>query len=154
MSKFKVGDVVERVVDSSTFLYYHGSLVGTVTAVSALGWLQIDNWRDSSGNRYPWDPAFFELAQRGADDPLPPAPTSVMYFNSDATAGNDQRLMVSQSFDGCVGITVIPRTNSLVSKAVSVYHGIGIELHPDDALQLAHDIRRMVMEIRRKERNG
>ncbi|QGF19665.1 hypothetical protein MA2_06 [Pectobacterium phage MA2] len=109
---------------------------------------------DTANNRYPWHSENFVHATKPVDDPLPPAPTSALYFNSETSKGNDQRLKVHTSADGCVDIVVIPRTNSAASKAVSVYRGIGVGLHPDDALQLAHDIRRMAMDIKRKEKGN
>ncbi len=152
MIKFKVGDAVERVRGVEAYSACQGSTVGTVTAVGPQGWLQIDGWMDTSNNRYPWHSENFIHTTKTVDDSLPPAPTSALYFNSETSKGNDQRLKVSSGFDGCVDIMVIPRTNSPASRSVSVYRGIGIGLHPDDALQLAHDIRRMAMEIKRKEK--
>lgn len=152
MNKFKVGDVVERVLGVETYLVYQGSATGTVTAVSPQGGLQIDGWMDTANNRYPWHSENFVHAAKPADDPLPPAPTSTLYFNSEATKGNDQRLRVSVGFDDCVDIMVIPRTNSPALLAVSVRYGLGVGLNPDGALQLAHDIRRMAMALKRKEK--
>lgn len=152
MGKFKVGDVVKRTLDVQSYCLCQGSPVGVVTSVGSMGWLQIDGWSDTSGNTHPWSPAYFVLTDEQTDDPLPPAPASALYFNSETSKGDDQRLKVYASIDGCVDIMVIPRTNSPASKAVSVRYGLGVGLHPDDALQLAHDIRRMAMALKRKEK--
>lgn len=84
------------------------------------------------------------------DDPLPPAPESVMYFNSIRDKGNDQCITVGPVNDpyyaGTLCISVHPRGD---------YEGYqSVALDPDAALQLAHDLNRMAMEIKRKEKQG
>lgn len=162
MSKFKVGDKVVRKLrkDNSAFNLYQGDFVYyTVTAVSASGhWLQLDNYtyKDGGGeDPYPWYANNFELYKESEDDELPPVPDSVMYFNSVRDEDNDQRLVVqmtssdagkwSDEANAHIGVMVIPRTGSTLS-----HNAIGINLSPDAALQLAHDLRRMAMDIKRK----
>lgn len=78
------------------------------------------------------------------DDPLPPVPDSVMY-----NAGQGCRLEVATlppnaNYEARVRIGVFSNT--------LVYQGKCTCLEPDEALQLAHDLRRMAMEIKRKQK--
>lgn len=156
MSKFKVGDKVVRTVKSQAFCLIQGvKKYYIVTDVGAGGyWLQLDGVLDKADPR-PWYAPNFELYQEPEDE-LPPVPDSVMYFNSVRDEDNDQRLVVeitsdadewSDETNAHVGLMVIPRTGSTRASK-----GIGINLSPDAALQLAHDIRRMAMDIKRKEK--
>lgn len=160
MSNFKVGDKVVRKPrkDNSVFKLYQGDFAYyTVTDVSASGyWFQLDNYTDGGKDLYPWYAINFELYQEPGDDELPPVPDSVMYFNSVRDEDNDQRLVVEMTLDSDkwsdeanahIGVMVIPRTGSTRSSK-----SIGINLSPDAALQLAHDLRRMAMDIKRKEK--
>lgn len=155
MSKFKVGDKVVAVGAASTEFtellrrnqgvkYYY-----TVTCVSASGcWLQLDGmqrYRDPT----PWRAEDFELYQE-PDDELPPVPDSVVYMNSKRDRGNDQRLVLerhSLADENLLYIGIVPRKNSTRAE-----QDIGINMSPDAALQLAHDLRRMAMDIKRKEK--
>lgn len=81
------------------------------------------------------------------DDPLPPAPESVLY-----NARSDQwcslevsSLKANEYYDARIRIGVRNNCGE---------HGKVTCLTPDAALQLAHDLRRMAMEIRRKEKQG
>lgn len=82
------------------------------------------------------------------DDPLPPAPESVVYFNSVRDDDNDQCLTVDFDDDpmyaGTLCVSVHPRGDYENCYSVS--------FDPDAALQLAHDLNRMAMEIKRKEK--
>lgn len=159
MSKFKVGDKVVRKAhkNNSSFKTYQGDFAYyVVTDITASGhWLQLDNFTDGGTDPYPWYAEHFEL-YREKDDELPPVPDSVMYFNSVRDEDNDQRLVVEMTSESDmwndnanahIGLAIIPKTGSTrASKA------IGINLAPDAALQLAHDLRRMAMDIKRKEK--
>ena len=86
---------------------------------------------------------------------LPPAPESVMYFNSHAQQGNDQRLTVRGRQDPtgkeCLFIAVKIRTGCDYDELVGTKQsGIGVNLDADAALQLASDLTRMAMELKRK----
>lgn len=157
MSKFKVGDKVVR-KDSCGEDEYFRSKLGrdiyyTVTSVSDRGsFLQVDGWV-VHGDKHPWAGINFEPYQEPEDE-LPPVPDSVMYFNSVRDEGNDQHLVLERTdrSDGWhdaatahIGLMVAPRTGS--TKA------IGINLTPDAALQLAHDLNRMANEIKRKQKS-
>ncbi|MDX7531620.1 hypothetical protein [Escherichia coli] len=154
-SKFKVGDKVVAVGAAGTgfmTLLRHNQGVKdyyTVTNISASGdWLQLDGMQ-----RYcdptPWRAEDFELYQE-PDDELPPVPDSVAYMNSKRNRGNDQRLVLDRcSFtdENLLYIGIVPRKNSPRAE-----QEIGINMSPDAALQLAHDLRRMAMDIKRKEK--
>lgn len=159
MYKFKVGDKVVRKAlgnGDKDFISRVGNCnYYTVTSVSEGGyWLQVDGFA-SLNNKHPWWTLNFELYQEQEDE-LPPVPDSVMYFNSVRDDGNDQHLVVERTdrsdgwadeATGHIGLKVAPRTSSTRAGM-----SIGINLTPDAALQLAHDIRRMAMEIKRKEK--
>lgn len=147
MSKFKVGDVVQRESHRSDITKYLGcgnNGAYTVTDVNSLGnWIQLDGWDDAGKDRYPWYFNNFVLAE---SDELPPAPESVMYFNSIRDEGNDQCITVRYDngpyYAGTLCISVLPRGDYAGYKSVV--------LDPDAVLQLAHDLRRMAMSIKKK----
>lgn len=151
MSKFKVGDKVIRPDKFLTFQYVQGIKdYYTVTDVSTDGcWLQLD-WVQDEECVHPWHWANFELYQEPGDDELPPVPDSVTYLNTKRARGNDQRLVLerdSETDEGLLYIGIVPRKNSTRAE-----QEIGINMSPDAALQLAHDIRRMAMAVRREEK--
>lgn len=153
MCKFKVGDKVVRLHGGgSDELFKH--LLGdkkhyTVTSTSYSGaWLQLDGVV-RNGDACPWRWSNFELYQE-PDDELPPVPSSVTYMNTKRDPGNDQRLVLERDREydeGLLSITIIPRKSNTWEA-----QEIGINMSPDAALQLAHDIRRMAMDIKRKEK--
>ena len=153
MYKFKVGDKVVRTKDCGKdegFLSKLGrNIYYTVTSVSDGDyWLQVDGWVDRE-DKYPWYALNFELYQEPEDE-LPPVPASVSYINYNCDPGNDQRLVVDKDNgdgEGLMYIGVIPRKGSNRAKVE-----IGVNIDPDSALQLAHDIRRMAMDIKRKDK--
>lgn len=152
MSKFKVGDKVVRKEGMGKDTFFQDRLEGktyyVVTSVSDGGyWLQLDGWR-SNHNTHPWYVLNFELYQDPDDEELPPVPSSVSYLNTKRDPGNDQRLVLerdSETDEGLLCIWIVPRKGSTRAE-----REIGINMSPDAALQLAHDIRRMAMEIKRK----
>ncbi|UPT53505.1 hypothetical protein [Klebsiella phage P1010] len=151
MSKFKVGDKVVRTVGSrkdAGFL----SLLGeapyyTVTSVCSTDyWLQV-NGVSKIYDEHPWACSNFELYQEPEDEELPPVPSSVSYMNTKRDPGNDQRLVLekdSETNEGLLYIGIVPRKGSTRAE-----REIGINMSPDSALQLAHDIRRMAMKVKR-----
>ena len=160
MYMFKVGDKVvrsERCGEDEFFLSKLGRAVYyTVTSVSYWGsFVQVDGF--VTGDEHPWYASNFELYQEPEDE-LPPVPDSVMYFNSVRDEGNYQHLVLERTdrsdewheeATAHIGLKVVPRTGS--KRAAEA---IGINLTPDAALQLAHDLRRMAMEIKRKEKDN
>lgn len=153
MSKFKVGDKVVRTVGSrkdEDFLRMLGEAAYyTVTSVSREGyWLRV-NGVSKVYDEHPWAAINFELYQEPEDE-LPPVPDEVAYMNSKRDPGNDQRLVLDKyngAGEGLMYIGIIPRKGSTRAQGE-----IGINIDPDSALQLAHDLRRMAMDIKRKEK--
>lgn len=155
MSKlFKVGDKVVRKPrkDNPAFEVLQGVFdYYTITSVSEGGcWLQLDSVINSrEKDPHPWYALNFELYQEPKDE-LPPVPDKVAYMNSKRDPGNDQRLVLEKDNgdgEGLMYIGVIPKKGSTRAKVE-----IGINIDPDSALQLAHDLRRMAMDIKRKEK--
>lgn len=154
MSMFKVGDKVVRKEWCGEDEYFISKLGGspyyTVTSVSAGGrFIQVDGFITHS-DKHPWYVNNFELYQKPEDEELPPVPTSVTYMNSKRDPGNDQRLVIDKDNgdgEGLMYIGVIPRKGSTRAKVE-----IGINIDPDSALQLAHDIRRMAMSVKREQK--
>lgn len=151
MYKFKVGDKVVRKEGMGKDTFFQDRLGNKicylVTSVSDSGyWLQLDGWC-SNNDTHPWFILNFELYQE-LEDELPPVPSSVTYLNTERVPGNDQRLVLAKyNWEGLIYIGIIPSNGSTRAK-----EEIGINIDPDSALQLAHDIRRMAMEIKRKEK--
>jgi hypothetical protein len=154
MSMFKVGDKVVRKEWCGEDEYFISKLGGspyyTVTSVSAGGcFIQVDGFIIRS-DRHPWYVNNFELYQEPEDDELPPVPASVAYMNSKRDPGNDQRLVVDKDngcWEGLMYIGVISRKGSTRAQ-----EEIGINIDPDSALQLAHDLRRMAMSVKREQK--
>lgn len=153
MHKFKVGDKVVRTKACGKDEHFPSNLgqkiYYTVTSVIDDYWLQVDGWVDRE-DKHPWYTLNFELYQEPEDEELPPVPASVAYMNSKRDPGNDQRLVIDKDNgdgEGIMYIGVIPRKGSTRAKVE-----IGINIDPDSALQLAHDLRRMAMDIKRKEK--
>lgn len=151
MTKFKVGDVVERTGKLSfTWEGFAAADAGpyVVTSVSG-GWIQINGYMGCDGyNIHPFQASNFNRVEQ--DDPLPPAPESVVYFNSVRDKGNDQCLTVdfddNPMYAGTLRVSVHPRGDYENFYSVS--------FDPDAALQLAHDLNRMANEIKRKEKQN
>ena len=154
MSMFKVGDKVVRKEWCGEDEYFISKLGGSpyyiVTSVSAGGrFIQVDGFITRS-DRHPWYVNNFELYQEPEDEELPPVPDKVAYMNSKRDPGNDQRLVLDKDNgdgEGLMYIGVIPRKGSTRAKVE-----IGINIDPDSALQLAHDIRRMAMSVKREQK--
>lgn len=149
MHKFKVGDKVvrkERNDEDAYFLSNLGrNIYYTVTSVSGGGYfIQVDGWA-LSDDKHPWYINNFELYQE-PDDELPPVPDSVYY--------PDMYTLLTglQAVGGTSGLTVrkSPYTSEAIS--LSIDDSKWTRLDADAALQLAHDLRRMAMDIKRKEK--
>ena len=145
MSKFKVGDKVVRLVsrNSEKFVDLHGVKdYYTITNTSRQGyWLQVDGVHNKE-DQLPWYWANFELYQEPGDDGLPPAPKRVRYYHT-GYCGVDSRVYLdvhSGSFASGPRIRLTTQDN------------LGVTIDADAALQLAHDLRRMAMDIKRKEK--
>ena len=144
MSKlFKVGDKVVRAVGCRKDEDFQNVLgeaaYYTVTSVCSTGyWLQV-NGVPKRYDKHPWACANFELYQEPGDE-LPPVPRSVSYLKNNGRRklvasinGNSVNVLTSLSYRGIVDV-------------------VSYNMEPDAALQLAHVLRRMAMEIKRKEK--
>ncbi|UVX30380.1 hypothetical protein A1l_00038 [Klebsiella phage VLCpiA1l] len=145
MHKFKVGDKVVRKEDMGKDTFFQERLGSkiyyVVTSVSSGGyWLQLDGWC-SNHNTHPWYVLNFELYQEPEDE-LPPAPKSVRYHHIGYS-----RLNCDSYLDVYTGSFAYGPHIRLCNK-----DNIGITIDADTALQLAHDLRRMAMDIKRKEK--
>lgn len=150
MVNFKAGDVVVCMDNTRYTSQVKLGVPKVVHSVSPCG-MYLRVFRDDNQNIGGYYAEDFILFQEEQDDPLPPAPKSVMYFNSIRDVGNDQCITVEPDNDpyyaGTLCISVHPRGDYAGYQSVS--------LDPDAALQLAHDLRRMAMEIKRKgKQNG
>lgn len=138
MHNFKVGDVVER-VDVQGYCGLPPGKQGVVYQVSGPV-VYIQGYGD-------WQHLKETLRLVERDDPLPPAPESVRYnegavgfpFEVKSLLGNDL-------FPHRIRLGVLCGDRGITHKYVC--------MDPDTALQLAHDLTRMAMDIRRKERNA
>lgn len=138
MSNFKVGDAVVAVRE------FPGQLTRgkeyTILSISYEGWHRV---RTDSGTVEGFTANAFKLA---TDDPLPPVPDSVYYPDMYTL------LTGKRAAGGTSGLTV--RRSPYMAEAISlsIDHSKWTRLDTDAALQLAHDLRRMAMDIKRKEK--
>ena len=139
MTKFKPGDVVRRTGHGITS-NYRGMHIGDVdTVIEATGSLHLANF--GGGH----DPAYFELVFNYR---LPDAPTDVLYIDQ-YTAVTGQSIAAR---DGAgVRVRLDPYGYPLISVQVGAA-GLQTRLDADSALQLCHDLRRMAMELKRREK--
>lgn len=147
MSKFKVGDKVQRIkkIEGKT-------MRGEVVTKGPGLYIDIKLTEGAgihyAGDIYGGSADFWEVIEER--DELPPVPDKVAYMNSKRNRGNDQRLVLDKDNgegEGLMYIGVIPRKGSTRAQ-----EEIGINIDPDSALQLAHDIRRMAMAVKREQR--
>lgn len=149
MHKFKVGDKVVAAAGAGfiQLLQYTQGVKDyhTVTRTSAGGyWLQLDGmWRH--GDPVPWCAEYFKLYQE-PDDELPPVPDSVYY--------PDMYTLLTglHACKGTSGLTVRKSPYTSEALSLSIDDSKWTRLDADAALQLAHDLRRMAMDIKRKEK--
>ena len=149
MSKFKIGDKVVLAPGTSCATDFY-DLQGdrdyytiTDTASEGAHWLQLDFKTRNRVDPYPWHWSYFNMYQESADD-LPPVPDSVYYPDM------FELLTGIRAVGGTSGLTLrkSPYTPSAVS--LSIDDSKWTRLDADAALQLAHDLRRMAMNIKRK----
>ena len=146
MHKFKVGDKVVRkqFKDNEIFKSHLGDCIYyTITDISTRGyWLQLNNF-SYDDDRLPWSAANFELYQE-PDDELPPVPDSVYY--------PDMYTLLTglPAAGGTSGLTARKSPYTPEAISLSIDGSKWTRLDADAALQLAHDLRRMAMDIKRK----
>lgn len=141
MHKFKVGDKVVRKEEMGKDTFFQDRLGGkiyyVVTSVSDGGyWLQLDGWC-SNHNTHPWYVLNFELYQEPENE-LPPVPRSVSYLKE-----NGRRKLVASINGYSVNVLMCLSYRGIID-------AVSYNMEPDAALQLAHDLRRMAMDIKRK----
>lgn len=146
MSKlFKVGDKVQRInkIEGKTM---RGEIVTKGPGLYIDIKLTEGAGIHYAGDIYGSSADFWQLIEEA--DELPPVPSSVAYLNTKRDPGNDQRLVLekdSETNEGLLYIGIVPRKGSTRAE-----REIGINMSPDSALQLAHDIRRMAMKVKRE----
>lgn len=148
MSEFKVGDLVKRgSPDSEVWAEFARRDPGPYKVTSIEGrWVQINGYvTDAGQNIHPFVAQYFKLVER--DDPLPPAPESVRY--NEGTYGfpfEVKSLRANEYHPNRIRLGVLCGDRLITHKYVVI--------DPDAALQLAHDLTRMAMEIKRKEKQN
>lgn len=148
MSKlFKVGDKVQRInkIEGKTM---RGEIVTKGPGLYIDIKLTEGAGIHYAGDIYDGSADFWQLIEEV--DELPPVPNSVTYMNFKRDRGNDQRLVLDKDNgfgEGLMYIGVIPRKGSTRAR-----EEIGINIDPDAALQLAHDLRRMAMSVKREQK--
>lgn len=153
MVNFKADDVVVYTGNNEYRCHVQPGVPKVVQSVSPCGeYLRV--YRDDNGEIGGYYTKDFSLFQEEQDDPLPPAPESVRYATMQyAWQGpyNDQHLTVfrNTSTDALV-VHMQGNTHSARNKDMS----LSVLLDADDALNLAHDLTRMAMEIKRKEKQN
>lgn len=148
MSKlFKVGDKVQRInkIEGKTM---RGEVVTKGPGLYIDIKLNEGAGIHYAGDIYSGSADFWQLIEEV--DELPPVPNSATYMNFKRDRGNDQRLVLEKDNglgEGLMYIGVIPRKGSTRAR-----EEIGINIDPDAALQLAHDLRRMAMSVKRERK--
>lgn len=135
MSKFKVGDKVRRILGLDGDATY-GVVVETNLNSRIDVQLTAPAGPYAAGHIYLGNSSFWELLEE--DDELPPVPDSVSYLKE-----NGRRKLVARINGDSVNVLL-----SLSYRGIT--DAVGYNMEPDAALQLAHDLRRMAMDIKRK----
>lgn len=149
MAMFKVGDKVvrkESCGEDEIFLSKLGrDIYYTVTSVSKRGGFIQVNGLGMSGDKHPWYISNFELYQEPEDE-LPPVPDSVYYPDMYTL------LTGERAAGGTSGLTVLQSQYTAEAISLSIDYSKWTRLDADAALQLAHDLRRMAMKIKREQK--
>lgn len=152
MVNIKVGDLVKRVRRLDSYIWtdfldsgYKSDDIFQVTAVSKEDFLSINiqDWLDPSApeDKYPFGADNFEIVEdltEPKEDSLPPVQDSVSYEGEGPVYAFENVPLLVETLNGSIGLFL---GESCVS------------LSPDDALDLAHDITRMALQIKREERD-
>lgn len=150
MSKlFKVGDKVQRInkIEGKT-------MRGEVVTKGPGLYIDIKLTEGAgihyAGDIYGGSADFWQLIEEA--DELPPVPDSVMYYNSTTSEDNFQHMLVQPHWEleGHLTIAIVKSGKKFDTSAYGDV--LSLNLEPDAALQLAHDLRRMAMDIKRKEK--
>lgn len=144
MSNFKVGDAVVAVME------YPGQLtLGKEYTILSIAYDRWHRVRADDGTVEGFTANTFKLA---TDDPLPPVPDSVMYYNSTTSEDNFQHMLVQPHWEleGHLSIAIVKSGKKFDPLAYGDV--LSLNLEPGAALQLAHDLRRMAMKIKREQK--
>ena len=144
MSKlFKVGDKVVRTrkIDGKTM---RGEIVTKGPGPAIEIKLTEDAGLYNAGDIYGGSIYFWEVVE--PEDELPPVPDSVYYPDMFTL------LTGKRAAGGTSGLTVRRSPYTAEAISLSIDHSKWTRLDADAALQLAHDLRRMAMDIKRKEK--
>lgn len=145
MSKlFKVGDKVKRTnkIDGKIMC----GVIVTKGPGPAIGIKLTEGAGNyAAGDIYGGSIYFWKVIEAG-DDELPPVPASVYYPDMFTL------LTGKRAAGGTSGLTVRRSPYTAEAISLSIDHRKWTRLDADAALQLAHDLRRMAMEIKRKEK--
>lgn len=139
------------VTNKTDFKVYDDLELGEVLHFNGRGTYIHPNGEEGAYNQWWLDAmlksgAFVEVTE---DDQLPPVPDSVLYREEDSPVGTDAELLVKGSRYG--GLLLELRAHR---KSDDKFAWAGMRLDPDAALQLAHDLRRMAMQIKRNQKQG
>lgn len=139
MNKFKIGDTVRRVDTWDLSVGLPSGEVGVVSALygnDLVGIKGYGAWKHCTMN--------LELVEQ-VDDELPPAPGSVRYNEGTVGFAFEVKSLVENTYHpNRIRLGVLCGGRDITHKYVVI--------DPDTALQLAHDLRRMAMEIKRMEK--
>lgn len=146
MSKFNVGDKVTRKVPNNSSVFYwvlphreYYIVTKVQNAGHGLQWLQVDGYGQHLEDPYPWCGYNFELYVEPEEE-LPPAPESVRYYH--------------QGYRGIQADTYLDVSHGHYATGprirINDKDNRGITIDADAALQLAHDLLRMAMDIKRR----
>lgn len=143
MGNFKAGDVVVCVDNSRYSNQIKVGVPKVIQSISPCGeYLRVE--RDDSRGVGGYDKEDFIIAGTTLDDQLPPAPKSVRYYHRGYHGIHADAYLDVHSGHFASGPRI--RINEKDNR--------GITIDADTALQLAHDLRRMAMEIKRKEKHN
>lgn len=131
------------VTNKTDFKMYNALKLGDVMHFDGRGTYTYLNGEEGAYDRWWLDAmlksgAFVDVTE---DDPLPPVPDSVLYIKD-----NGSRKLEACIDPGRVLLSIKLDVNRLSGNT------LGYGLSPDEALQLAHDIRRMAMQIKRNQK--
>lgn len=138
------------VTDKTDFKKYNALELGDIIHFDGRG--EYEHPDGSTGLYEPWwlelmleTGCFEEVVE---DDELPPAPDRVAYWEERGLLNNSATLNIAPSgvMDGlCFRISTVDHNTGRTAD-------VAMRLGPDDILKLVHDLRRMAMDIKRKQK--
>lgn len=137
MVTVKVGDRVQSIPFNGAAVKHHIGCTGTVIRWPTHAKGPTIKWDDGVISKH--SPSLLIPLVEPVDDPLPPAPGSVRYYSSTTE-------------DRCLDVAPGNECVRLWSRKIHQNGVTFVSLDADSALDLAHDLTRMAMEIKRKQR--